>query len=743
MLKDKKHKRASFYNDAARIIIYAGGIFTIVVVLAILVFVFNESLPLFGDADASKTKEFQLQNKYERKSPLLIGVDEYEKVAYTVTDSATLEFIDLDKKEIISETKIAGFENQAFISSSKTLNNNYVALGSNQGKAILLKVNYSVTFSDETERIIEPSFDIIKTLKIDSTNQPIRKISTSVISDDEWTIVSLVGANEIILRSLLITHSIMGDEQEDSSYSKFYADTDSVTAMAIDNTSEKLIIGSRSGSILYYSLKDKTSPELIQKVVASPDKKPITSLQFLIGDQSVIVGDAKGNISSWMRVLDDESDYGWKLVQPHIFNSLFSSIEVIVGSQRDKSFIIADTEGNIQVKHLTSSRTLVELNGIHLPIRDIVYSPKSNGTLVLYKNGTLEHFSIEPAHPEITLQTIFGKVWYEGYKKPEYVWQSTGGTDDFESKYSLIPLIIGTFKGTFYALIFAIPIALFGALYTSVFAHPKIKSIVKPVVEIMAALPSVVIGFLAGLWLAPLLERILPGVFLMFFFAPIMMMLGIYIWNQIPKVTGKKLKNGYEVLMIIPLLILGGQLALWLGPSFESIALGGDYRAWLLKNFNQSYDQRNAIVVGFAMGFAVIPIIFTICEDALSSVPQHLTSGSLALGATKWQTAAHVILPTASPGIFSAIMIGFGRAIGETMIVLMATGNTPILDFSPFNGFRTLSANTAVEIPEAPYQGTLYRVLFLSAAVLFIMTFIVNTAAEIVRQRLRKKYMDI
>ena len=115
------------------------------------------------------------------------------------------------------------------------------------------------------------------------------------------------------------------------------------------------------------------------------------------------------------------------------------------------------------------------------------------------------------------------------------------------------------------------------------------------------------------------------------------------------------------------------------------------------------------------MGFAVIPIIFTISEDAFSSVPQHLTAASLALGASRWQTATRVVLPTASPGIFSAVMVGFGRAVGETMIVLMATGNTPVLDWSIFNGMRTLSANIAVEIPEAPYGGTLYRMLFLAA----------------------------
>jgi phosphate transport system permease protein len=140
------------------------------------------------------------------------------------------------------------------------------------------------------------------------------------------------------------------------------------------------------------------------------------------------------------------------------------------------------------------------------------------------------------------------------------------------------------------------------------------------------------------------------------------------------------------------------------------------------------------------MGFAVIPIIFTIAEDSLANVPQHLVAGSLALGATRWQTALWIVLPTASPGIFSAIMIGFGRAVGETMIVLMATGNTPVMDWSIFNGFRALSANIAVELPEAPEGGTLFRVLFLAALLLFVMTFVLNTIAELVRLKLRRKY---
>jgi phosphate transport system permease protein len=156
-----------------------------------------------------------------------------------------------------------------------------------------------------------------------------------------------------------------------------------------------------------------------------------------------------------------------------------------------------------------------------------------------------------------------------------------------------------------------------------------------------------------------------------------------------------------------------------------------------------TYVQRNALVVGFVMGFAIIPIIYTISEDALSSVPAHLRAASLGAGATPWQTAFRIVVPTAMSGLFSALMVGLGRAVGETMIVLMAAGNTPVMDWNVFNGFRTLSANIAVELPEAVRNSTHYRTLFLAALVLFALTFVVNTAAEIVRQRFRKRAFQL
>jgi phosphate transport system permease protein len=379
--------------------------------------------------------------------------------------------------------------------------------------------------------------------------------------------------------------------------------------------------------------------------------------------------------------------------------------------------------------------------------------PRYDRMLFLDDRFTLHSYGLDDPHPQASWRTYFGRIQYEGQAAPEFSWQSTGGRDDFERKLSLVPLIIGTLKGTFYAMIFALPIALLAAIYTSQFLRPEIKRYVKPVMEIMASLPSVVLGFLAALWLAPIISNAVPSV-LLAASAIIVAALGFgYFWGLLPQRIRVRLKPGYEFLAFVPVMLLvayaGWQLGFVVERTLfvvEDPSTGlqvADFRSWFPHATGLSFEQRNAFVVGFVMGFAVIPIIFTITEDALSNVPEAFRSGSLALGASRWQTAVRVVVPTASAGIFSAVMIGLGRAVGETMIVVMATGNTPVTEFNPFTGMRTLSANIAVELPEAPYLGTLYRTLFLGALVLFLMTFLINTVAEILRQRLREKYRAV
>jgi phosphate transport system permease protein len=446
-------------------------------------------------------------------------------------------------------------------------------------------------------------------------------------------------------------------------------------------------------------------------------------------------------------------------------------------------------------------------------------APRENGVLAVADDGKVYAWDISAPHPETTVQTIFGKVWYEGYPEPGFTWQSSSGTDAFEPKFSLVPLIFGTIKATVYSLLFAIPIALGAAIYTSEFVHHRVRAVVKPTMELMASLPSVVLGFIAALILAPIVETWIAAIFFAFVVIPTGLFVGAYLWQLLPSPIALRYGGLPKFALIFLTLFVFGYLAFAAGPVFENIFFAGDLKAWANGSVGSSvpftsliafpfvflalylasnpfisthmgfilrgedrtragladmarwvatlivagvvsyvlalglvalgidprggvvdtYVQRNTLIVGFAMGFAVIPIIYTISEDALNTVPEHLRAASLACGATPWQTAVGVIVPTAMSGIFSAIMVGMGRAVGETMIVVMAAGNTPVMEWNIFNGLRALSANIAVELPEAVRDSTLYRMLFLAALTLFIITFVVNTFAEMVRQRFRKR----
>src|SRR5690606_9842348 len=257
---------------------------------------------------------------------------------------------------------------------------------------------------------------------------------------------------------------------------------------------------------------------------------------------------------------------------------------------------------------------------------------------------------------------------------------SSSANNDNEPKFSLMPLTFGTLKAAFYAMVVAIPLAICGAIFTAYFMAPKLRTYVKPTIELMEALPTVILGFLAGLWLAPLMEANLAGITAILILTPTLILLTAIGWSRLPLNIRLLVPTGWVPVLLVPVVVLAGAVSMWLSEPLELAFFGGDMRHWLTHDVGIDFDQRNSMVVGLAMGFAVIPTIFSIAEDAIFAVPKSLTQGSLALGATPWQTLVRVILPTASPGIFSALMMGLGRAVGETMIVLMATGNTPIMD---------------------------------------------------------------
>ena len=725
-----------------------GGATVILVILTLFVFIFLEVSPLLKGASVVGESTCSLSG-----NTVLVGIDEYQEIAYAIYEDGNVDFISLSDGKPIKRHGIKELNGSTITAVCN--DKGRILMGMKDGRVLTTNIGFSVSFEDE-ERIITPE---VSDEEVVFTNEGEKAIQYITSNSDEGVTVTVFYTEDgrLILKSTDTEETLFGGEEKVESITDITSlfnmnvltTTDKtveknsnlqITSLAIDYFTENLYIGTTHGEVIHINVRDRKNPFLQERVKASDE--PVTSLGFLLGDVSIVVGDREGDISTWMRVRDEISPSGWSLKKVHTGKPHQAGITSIASSSRNKCYVTAASDGTIQLKHATSEQTLLNLESRTTPTA-IAFSPKADGILVADSAGILKHWSISNPHPETTLKTLFGKVWYEGYEKPEYVWQSTGGSDDFEPKFSLIPLIFGTIKGTIYALIIAIPIGILSALYTSQFLHRSLKKIIKPSIEFMAALPSVILGFLAGLWLAPLMEKIFPAIIIMPIFLLIFITGAFCIWKCLPGYIKGKYSQGTEALFLIPFFIVAILLSIYLGGLFESSLLNGDYRQWFLDVMGLQYDQRNAVVVGFAMGFAILPIIFTISEDAMSNVPKHLTSASLALGAVPWQTAVRIVLPIASPAIFSAVMLGFGRAVGETMVVLMATGNTPIMDWNLFNGFRALAANIAVEIPEAPFGGTLYRVLFLAALLLFMTTFIVNTIAELIRQKMKKKYSHL
>jgi phosphate transport system permease protein len=400
---------------------------------------------------------------------------------------------------------------------------------------------------------------------------------------------------------------------------------------------------------------------------------------------------------------------------------------------------VGGADGTVALYYSTSGRRLLADRWGAGPVTALALDPKGDGGLGVV-GGALLRRSIANPHPEVSLRTLFLPTWYEGYAAPAWVWQSTGGSDASEPKLSLWPLLFGTLKATLYAMLISVPLALAAAVYVSQLAPAWIQSVVKPAVELMAAVPSVVVGFLAALWLAPHLEQALTSVLLGALALPTAVVVALLLWRLLPRPIRRRLPEGSEGVVLFASVAIVLAIAAASARPLEETFFAGDLRRFLFTQLGLRYDQRNAIAVGIGLGFAVIPVIFTIAEDACSAVPRSLVSAARALGATRWQTAARLVVPAASPGLFAAVMLGLGRAVGETMIVLMAAGNTPLLDLSPFNGMRTMSATIAVEMPEAPVGGTLFRVLFLTGSLLFLLTLVLSTAADLIGRRLRERY---
>lgn len=551
-----------------------------------------------------------------------------------------------------------------------------------------------------------------------------------------------------------------------------------VVAIALSSSGNTLAAALESGEIQLWDVSDASEPRLAQSL--PPARARWTSLAFLLGDESLVAADGLGTVSGWMRarhvtlrnagaspvtVLGDvvpaggsvvviDRDHskrlprggpvtigpgGIRFVASRSFPKLPAAAAAIAVSSRNKCFAVGDAAGGVSVYHATTERLALSIPPAEgSAVTAVAFGP--TGEEIAAWSGGLRSWKLHNPHPDVSLSALLSPLWYESYPSPEFVWQSSSGTQDSEPKYSLWPLFAGTLKGTLNALLFSVPVAFAAAIYVARFAPSRLRTWVKPAIELMAGIPSVVVGMIAALWLAPVVERSLCAILVGGVLLPVVFAGVVAVSGRIPRTPGRRPGAGLELAGAAAVLVLTALLALAVDGPVERMLFRGDFRQWLFDALRIHYDIRNGFLVGVALGFAVIPVVFTIAEDAISNVPASMTSAALALGATPWQTVRHVILPAAASGLFAAVVLGLGRAAGETMIVVMAAGNTPIMDPAPWNGMRTLSAAMAIEIPEAPVNGSLYRVLFLTGLLLFAFTAALNTVAEVVGTRLRRKY---
>jgi phosphate transport system permease protein len=730
-------------------LIKGGGILVITAVLGIFVFIFAQIYPLFLKASVKEIGLTQLrEDNYE-----ILGLDEWAELPFVVGAHGKMAFIDLAGDGGVVEREIPLQEQREITAMRWLPERSELILGSADGRFCVVKVTYKRDFAAGGKVVAEvvpgPWFII------GPENARVEAIAFNVGPSRQLAaaILDVNGQEQVRAAVLLQKRSLMG--KGELSVGENFDLTSQVEGdpnqILVNAAADGVIVSGEEGVVEYFYYT-KTGLELRQKFhpFADDADRRISSMNFLLGDVSLVFTNPAGRNVVWSLFIPEggnERLFG----QTKEFPPLGAGAEFFANSLRNKGFLLGEGR-QVSLRYGTTESVRWEKT-LPYGIRLGALSGKNDRILLLDEKSGLHVFALDDPHPEASLRALFGKIWYEGQNAPSFDWQSTGGSDAFEPKLSLVPLIVGTLKGTLYAMIFAVPIALLAAIYTSQFLEPGIRRVVKPTMEIMASLPSVVLGFLAALWLAPILETRVPSVICLLVLVPAAAALFGWLLSLLPMQFRRYLRPGYEFLIFTPIILAVAYAAWSFGPVLESwvfvvpdSATGqnvADFRRWWPMVTGTPFEQRNSLVVGFMMGFAVIPIIFTISEDAMSNVPPALKSGSLALGASRWQTARRIVLPTAAAGIFSALMIGLGRAVGETMIVVMATGNTPIMDLNIFSGMRTLSANIAVELPEAPHHSTLYRTLFLGAMVLFLLTFVVNTAAEILRQHLREKFKTI
>lgn len=862
----------------AKQIISIGGIGTIFVVMLVVFVLLGNVLPLFQANRTEPLASIELPGD----SPVLAaGVDEYGEVLWTLDASSSIQFYSIRSGQVLGtytpsdraskesaespqESVTTPIETRRAVCVSVADDDASLMVGYQDGSVQPITFGYEVSFLKMADLPSEVQFqdrdwavydnaiyqqtnsELVRCQRVSRLvfHPAIPLFSSPVVAVDwktpqavssfdasmTWTWAATDGKGLVLSRTENKVNPITDAISQESVTWKETGDAGNRSAwygLMIDSRGSSLGAIDRDGKITYWNTEadGKLSVSKTHLSLAGSESQLTCSVP-LLGRTSLMIGSQSGHIEAVAMSAVDQSQ---ELMSIHRFEGQLGGVRSLASSPTARVLAAAFDDGDMAIYYVPTNRRLakwrVQPSEGSQPPKESLASVhpnvffSSNAEVVgAIGGGEVSLWRIFIPHPEASWTGFFGRLWYEGYPSPQHVWQSSTGNIEGEYKFGFMPLIFGTFKATFYSMLIGAPIALMAAIFGSEFMSSRWRTRFKPAIELMASVPSVVLGFIGALVLAPLLRDHLMACLLSVPMVLFLFLLGAHCWLLLPNRFAIRAKH-WRLPILIVLIPVGVYLATWIAGPIEELLFGGSVTQWLAGQIGSGwpgwfsigllpiallvawtmsgpmnpsmqsiaasmtpfrfaffnlgffllgvlsvlllsalvatalhsigldprgpvlgpYQERNALLVGCILGFAIIPLIYTISEDALQSVPQHLRSASLGCGATTWQTTIRVVVPTAMSGLFSALMIGFGRAVGETMVVLMAAGNTPLMDINPMNGYRTLSATLATELPEAARGSTHYHGLFLAALLLFCFTLIANTVAELVRMRFRKR----
>ncbi len=557
-------------DRVSSVVITVGGIATIVAVCLVFFLLLAVVLPMFRSAAVQPVTNAGLPIHQEK--PLRVGVDEYRVMAWALYPQGELWAFRVDSGEVVLRERLLEDEGVTVRAISFMQGEGHFAIARSDGKLQMGKIGFAPGFADPDtlsaevralapgqiatldQRVVQVTpqhqfrtqqLVIERGTPLTFADTPLRRVHHTVTTTGV-AVAGIADSGQLVFGKLRELKNVLTGErtwkakvQPLPSSGPQDAPPDSIL---VPGRGDNVYAIWSSGKLVRYDVRDSAVPVVAETIDLFPPQVDahVTATDLVIGGETLLVGDDTGGLRAWflVRHSDAQTPDGSWLLPIHELPSGTSPVRKLGISQRSRMIAVGYQDGTARVVHVTTESEVVNTHVAQdVSVDQILFAPKDDGLYAL-ADGKLWGADFDPAYPETTFRSLFLPVWYEGYERPESVWQSSFAGVQSEMKLGLGPLIFGTLKATLYSMMIGVPLAMLAAIYTSEFLKPSYRNRVKSLIEMMASLPSVVLGFLGGLVIAPVIERFVPATICGFVTIPVFGLLGAFLWQQVPRARG-------------------------------------------------------------------------------------------------------------------------------------------------------------------------------------------------------------